>query len=102
MRQTTLLAEVLEVLRDYRRRVNRIGAETFRLRGETHAAWEARRHRLDLVAELLERLVATDRPAAGAPLARVKLDRVLRELAHVPEVPLPPSADEPPDDGGAL
>jgi hypothetical protein len=72
MNERAMLREVEEVLRDYRERLNRIGPEAFRLRGETHAAWEAQRRRLD---DLLERL---------------SLDGVLRELARAPEAPIPP------------
>lgn len=77
----SLLHEVTEILLDYRRRLNRLGPETFRLRGESFAAWEQKRRRLDLVLELLQ--------AAAGPQRPMRLNDVLRELARAPEVPIP-------------
>jgi hypothetical protein len=83
----SLLRELAAILRDYQERIDRIGPEAFRLRGEAFEAWDRKRQRIALVLTLLEE--------AAEVLARHGTDEDLevlaREVARAPDVPVPVS-----------
>ncbi len=80
IKPNTLLRVLAAVLRDYQDRIDRIGAETFRLRGESFDAWEGKRRRVRLCSDLLGTVI-------GASDER-HFEAILRELARAPAVPL--------------
>lgn len=81
MEKGSLLRELAGILRDYQHRIDTVGAEAFRLRGEPFVQWDRKQHRIRLCLELLEKAVrASD---AG------RLDELLREVAATPDVAVP-------------
>ncbi len=82
MRAPSLLRELRAVLADYQARIDRIGPETFRLRGESFDAWERKRRRIRLCLALLTEAVEADDRGA--------LDKLLREVVAAPERHIPP------------
>jgi len=69
----TLLRETAAILRDFQARIEKLGPETLRLRGESFGAWARKRYRLAVVLVQLE--------AAAEPPAGVASGAVLDDLA---------------------
>ncbi len=86
-KQTSLLHELAVIMRDYAERIEKLGLETLRLRGESFGE-ERKRRRIDLVLELLEAAVRADDEG--------KLDELLQEVAKTPEQHVPPELLRPP------
>ncbi len=82
--QGTLLRELAAILRDYLGRIDRIGPETFRLRGESFEAWDLKQRRVRVALHLLERAVE-----AFETQPDLSAEELAREVARTPEVPLP-------------
>ncbi len=88
MNEGSLLRELGAILRDYQDRIDRIGAETFRLRGESFADWERKRKRIRLVLEVVQWAAEADEKG--------RLDALLREVAKAPERYVPAELLRPP------
>lgn len=74
----TLLRELRAILADYVDRIDRLGAETFRLRSESFGKWDRKQHSIRLCLQLLDEAVAAEE--AG------QLDELLRELSKSPRL----------------
>lgn len=78
--------ELAAILRDYEERIEKLGPETLRLRGESFAEWESKRRRTHVYLELLE-VAAEGRPLPIAFQEEALLDDLLHGLASAPPVP---------------
>ncbi len=79
--QGTLLCELRTILADYTFRMEHIGPEMFRLRGESFQEWARKRRRVALCLELLDKAIAAF--DAG------RFDELLHEVAEAPERHVP-------------
>ncbi len=81
-KQGSLVREVAAILRDYQDRIDRLGPETLRLRGEDHREWERKRRRIRLCLGLIEAAAAEGRPTSGM-LAEVAAANVAALREHL-------------------
>ncbi len=77
--------ELAAILRDYQEWIDRLGPETFRLRGEALVTWERRRKRIPLVLDVLERAAEVMASASGDE----ELKALASDLARTPCVSAP-------------
>ncbi len=96
----SLLRELRAILADYVARIDRIGAEAFRLRGESFETWDLKQRRVRVALRLLEQAVEAfeAHPDLSAEdlvgeveafAAHSGAEELAREVARTPEVPLP-------------